>query len=65
MAIAVPPVRSFAHSFAPACPDFSVISKQRTVRTMSPDMNWLEKIVLVATFSIWICIGIASWLIQG
>lgn len=39
--------------------------KQRTVRPMSPDMNWLEKIVLAVTFSLWIFIGIAAWLIQG
>ena len=32
---------------------------------MSPHMNWLEKLVLLATFSVFTIIGIGAWLIQG
>ena len=28
-------------------------------------MNWLEKLVLLATFSVFTIIGIGAWLIQG
>jgi len=28
-------------------------------------MNWLEKLVLLATFSMFLFLGVAAWLIQG
>jgi hypothetical protein len=39
--------------------------KQRTVRQMEPKMGRLEKVVLQNTFSMFLLIGVAGWLVQG